>query len=99
MRKTTSIVTIEVGACRGFRVDSDVDNEALRRILDVVERRESENPGSQWRERLVGNRQYGHAEWISRPRADGAGDAKALSAKQPFVCFRDRYSGLSKVIW
>jgi transposase len=38
-RKKTSIVTIELGRGRCIRVDSDVDTEALGRILDVVERR------------------------------------------------------------
>lgn len=38
-RKKTSIVTIELGSGRRIRVDSDVDTEALGRILDVVERR------------------------------------------------------------
>jgi transposase len=38
-RKKTSIVTIELGRGRRIRVDSDVDTEALGRILDVVERR------------------------------------------------------------
>jgi transposase len=38
-RKKTSIVTIELGRGRRIRVESDVDTEALGRILDVVERR------------------------------------------------------------
>ncbi|MCR6727993.1 MULTISPECIES: IS66-like element accessory protein TnpA [Rhizobium/Agrobacterium group] len=38
-RKKTSIVTIELGCGRRIRVESDVDTEALGRILDVVERR------------------------------------------------------------
>ncbi|MBB3660973.1 transposase [Rhizobium sp. BK650] len=38
-RKKTSIVTIELSRGRRIRVDSDVDTEALGRILDVVERR------------------------------------------------------------
>ncbi|CCM79573.1 hypothetical protein [Rhizobium mesoamericanum] len=39
LRKKTSIVTIELGRGRRIRVESDVDMEALGRILDVVERR------------------------------------------------------------
>ncbi|WP_064686559.1 IS66-like element accessory protein TnpA [Rhizobium bangladeshense] len=38
-RRKISIVTIELGSGRRIRVDSDVDTEALGRILDVVERR------------------------------------------------------------
>ncbi|ASY62570.1 hypothetical protein SJ05684_a39260 (plasmid) [Sinorhizobium sojae CCBAU 05684] len=38
-RKKPSIVTIELGRGRRIRVESDVDTEALGRILDVVERR------------------------------------------------------------
>ena len=38
-RKKTSIVTIELGRGRRIRVESDVDTEALSRILDVVEPR------------------------------------------------------------
>jgi len=34
-----SIVTIELGGGRRLRVESDVDTEALGRILDVLERR------------------------------------------------------------
>lgn len=33
------MVTIELGRGRRIRVESDVDTEALGRILDVVERR------------------------------------------------------------
>jgi len=35
-RKKTSMVTIELGHGRRIRVDSDVDTEALGRILDVL---------------------------------------------------------------
>jgi transposase len=35
-RKKASIVTIELGHGRRIRVDSDVDTEALGRILDVL---------------------------------------------------------------
>ena len=38
-RKKTSIVTIELGGGRRIRVESDVDTEALGRILDVLEQR------------------------------------------------------------
>ncbi len=38
-REKTSIATIELGRGRRIRVESDVDTEALGRILDVVERR------------------------------------------------------------
>ncbi|WP_265975645.1 IS66-like element accessory protein TnpA [Brucella intermedia] len=38
-RKKASMVTIELGGCRRLRVESDVDTEALGRILDVLERR------------------------------------------------------------
>ena len=38
-RKKTSLVTIELGGGRRIRVDSDVDTDALGRILDVLERR------------------------------------------------------------
>lgn len=38
-RKKASIVTIELGRGRRLRVESDVDTEALARILDVLERR------------------------------------------------------------
>lgn len=38
-RKKTSMVTIELGRSRRIRVDSDIDTEALGRILDVLERR------------------------------------------------------------
>ncbi|MGR9270755.1 hypothetical protein ACU8OQ_25735 (plasmid) [Rhizobium leguminosarum] len=38
-RKKCSMVTIELGGGRCIRVESDVDIEALERILDVVERR------------------------------------------------------------
>lgn len=38
-RKKTSVVTIELGGGRRIRVESDVDTEALGRILDVLERR------------------------------------------------------------
>lgn len=38
-RKKSSLVTIELGRGRRIRVESDVDTEALGRILDVVERR------------------------------------------------------------
>ena len=38
-RKKTSLVTIELGGGRRLRVESDVDTEALARILDVLERR------------------------------------------------------------
>ena len=38
-RKKPSIVTIELGRGRRIRVESDVDTEALGRILDVLERR------------------------------------------------------------
>ncbi|OWK25366.1 transposase [Rhizobium yanglingense] len=38
-RKKTSLVTIELGRSRRIRVESDIDTEALVRILDVVERR------------------------------------------------------------
>jgi transposase len=38
-RKKTSIVTIELGGGRRLRVESDVDTEALGRILDVLEHR------------------------------------------------------------
>ncbi|WFU07251.1 transposase (plasmid) [Rhizobium sp. CB3171] len=38
-RKKASMVTIELGRGRRLRVESDIDPEALGRILDVVERR------------------------------------------------------------
>nr|WP_280107510.1 transposase [Sinorhizobium fredii] len=38
-RKKASLVTIELGGGRRLRVESDVDTEALARILDVLERR------------------------------------------------------------
>ncbi|WEX79683.1 transposase (plasmid) [Sinorhizobium numidicum] len=38
-RKKASIVTIELGGGRRLRVESDVDTDALGRILDVLERR------------------------------------------------------------
>ncbi|WP_181904061.1 IS66-like element accessory protein TnpA [Ciceribacter selenitireducens] len=38
-RKKTSVVTIELGGGRRIRVESDVDIEALGRILNVLERR------------------------------------------------------------
>ncbi|NTF59393.1 transposase [Agrobacterium rhizogenes] len=38
-RKKTSMMTIDLGRSRRIRVDSDIDTEALRRILDVLERR------------------------------------------------------------
>lgn len=38
-RKKASMVTIELGGGRRLRVESDVDIEALGRILDVLERR------------------------------------------------------------
>ena len=38
-RKKTSVVTIELGGGRRIQVESDVDTEALGRILDVLERR------------------------------------------------------------
>nr|MDZ8097188.1 transposase [Nostoc sp. DedSLP01] len=38
-RRKISIVTIELGRGRRLRVESDIDTEALGRILDVVERR------------------------------------------------------------
>lgn len=38
-RKKTSMVTIELGGGRRIRVESDVDTEALGRILDVLEQR------------------------------------------------------------
>ncbi|PRD40496.1 hypothetical protein C5748_26720 [Phyllobacterium phragmitis] len=38
-RKKTSMVTIELGHGRRLRVESDIDTEALGRILAVVERR------------------------------------------------------------
>ncbi|UIJ91754.1 hypothetical protein Q1M63_02905 (plasmid) [Sinorhizobium meliloti] len=38
-RKKTSMVTIELGGGRRLRVESDIDTEALARILDVLERR------------------------------------------------------------
>lgn len=38
-RKKTSVVTIEFRRCRRLRVESDIDTEALGRILDVLERR------------------------------------------------------------
>jgi transposase len=38
-RKRASIVTIELGGGRRLRVESDIDTEALARILDVLERR------------------------------------------------------------
>lgn len=37
-RRKTSMVTIELGGGRRLRVESDVDTEALGRILDVLER-------------------------------------------------------------
>ena len=38
-RKKASIVTIELGGGRRLRVESDIDTEALGRILNVLERR------------------------------------------------------------
>ncbi|TCN17277.1 transposase [Sinorhizobium americanum] len=38
-RKKASIVTIELGGGRRLRVESDIDTDALGRILDVLERR------------------------------------------------------------
>ncbi|RWA71739.1 hypothetical protein EN836_32970 [Mesorhizobium sp. M1C.F.Ca.ET.193.01.1.1] len=38
-RKKTSTVTIELGRGRRIRVESNIDTEALGRILDVLERR------------------------------------------------------------
>lgn len=38
-RRRPSMVTIELGGGRSLRVESDVDSEALGRILDVLERR------------------------------------------------------------
>lgn len=38
-RKKASIVTIELGNGRRLRIESDVDTDALSRILDVLERR------------------------------------------------------------
>ncbi|MDW9596794.1 transposase [Sinorhizobium meliloti] len=38
-RKKASLVMIELGGGRRLRVESDVDTEALARILDVLERR------------------------------------------------------------
>ncbi|MER9745175.1 transposase [Mesorhizobium sp. M0187] len=38
-RKKSSMVTIELGGGRRLRVESDIDSEALGRILDVLERR------------------------------------------------------------
>ncbi|KQZ43275.1 transposase [Ensifer sp. Root558] len=38
-RKKASIVTIELGGGRRLRVKSDIDTDALGRILDVLERR------------------------------------------------------------
>ncbi|MBO4228596.1 MULTISPECIES: IS66-like element accessory protein TnpA [Bradyrhizobium] len=38
-RRKPSMVTVELGGGRRLRVESDVDTEALGRILDVLERR------------------------------------------------------------
>lgn len=38
-RKKASLVMIELGGGRRLRVESDIDTEALARILDVLERR------------------------------------------------------------
>lgn len=38
-RKKASVVMIELGGGRRLRVESDIDTEALARILDVLERR------------------------------------------------------------
>lgn len=38
-RKKSSMVSIELGGARRLRVESDIDSEALGRILDVLERR------------------------------------------------------------
>ncbi|WP_292490909.1 hypothetical protein [Mesorhizobium sp.] len=38
-RKKSSTVTIELGGGRRLRIESDIDSEALGRILDVLERR------------------------------------------------------------
>lgn len=38
-RRKPSIVTIELGRGKRIRVDSDIDTEALGRILDLLERR------------------------------------------------------------
>ncbi|TIT04448.1 MAG: hypothetical protein E5W72_20695 [Mesorhizobium sp.] len=38
-RKKSSMVTIELGGARRLRIESDIDTEALGRILDVLERR------------------------------------------------------------
>ncbi|UTV41912.1 transposase (plasmid) [Ensifer adhaerens] len=38
-RKKASMVMIELGGGRRLRVESDIDTEALARILDVLERR------------------------------------------------------------
>ncbi|MER9870864.1 transposase [Mesorhizobium sp. M0136] len=38
-RKKSSTVTIELGGARRPRIESDIDSEALGRILDVLERR------------------------------------------------------------
>ncbi|MDX8463264.1 hypothetical protein [Mesorhizobium humile] len=38
-RRKPGMVTIELGGGRRLRVESDVDSEALGRILDVLERR------------------------------------------------------------
>ncbi|WJS05535.1 IS66-like element accessory protein TnpA [Roseibium aggregatum] len=38
-RRKPSIVTIELGRGKRVRVDSDIDTEALGRILDLLERR------------------------------------------------------------
>lgn len=38
-RRKASMVTIELGGGRRIRVESDVDTEALGRILDLLERR------------------------------------------------------------
>ncbi|MQX47674.1 MULTISPECIES: IS66-like element accessory protein TnpA [Sinorhizobium] len=39
LRKKASMVMIELGGGRRLRVESDIDTEALARILDVLERR------------------------------------------------------------
>ena len=58
-----------------------------------------DDPGSERCEGVAGDGLYGHAEGISWPVADGAGDAETDPHSGHLFCFRGRKGGLIKVIW
>lgn len=74
-RQKRSNVAIELDHGRHVRVDSYIDKNGLGRMSIVCW--VDDDPGSEWREDLAGDRSYRHAQGFPRFVNNGPGDAEA----------------------